>query len=440
MSVLLAKYILIFETESLLQLAVSLAQRFNGEIINGDALQMYEGLPITTNKLPLEERKGIPHHLIGCVKLGEEAWTVKHFSERATGIIRDIRSRGRLPILVGGTHYYTQSLLFRDALVDEGDTDDITLGKQAHEWQLLDASTEEMLKELRKVDPEMAMRWHPSDRRKIRRSLEIWLKTGKRASDIYEQQKTQSLEIESCRWDSDAVPNRSETSARSHARYDPLILWVHAPSEVLNSRLEERVDSMVSHGLPEEVTSMQSFLRDRENQGDSIDQSRGIWVAIGFKEFLPYILDGRRPEKLRQEGIERTKIATRQYAKRQDRWIRLRLQRAVSAADLTHHMYLLDATDSSRGSDGVAAKAQDITAAFIGGFALPKPESLSDAAMKLLIAPEQEAKLARHCRACDKTLMFHSQWINHLESKGHRASVRPKTDWKTLYPKNHGHS
>lgn len=420
------------------QLAVSLAQRFNGEIINGDALQMYEGLSITTNKLPLEERKGVPHHLLGCIKLGEEPWTVKQFVELATGVIKEIRSRGRLPILVGGTHYYTQSLLFSDALVEEEETGDATLENQAQKWQLLDASTEEMLKELRKLDPEMAMRWHPSDRRKIRRSLEIWLKTGKRASEIYEQQKTQSLDIESGGWDRSAVPIGSDASAQSHVRYDTLIFWVHAPSDSLNLRLEHRVDSMVSHGLLEEVTSMQNFHQDQERKGDSIDQSRGIWVAIGFKEFLPYILDGNRPEKLRQEGIERTKIATRQYAKRQVRWIRLRLQRAVNAADLTHYMFLLDATDSLRWSEAVDAKAQDITAAFINNFALPRPDSLSDAAMKLLVSPEEEAKSARYCEACDKTLMFHSQWINHLKGKGHRASVRPKIDRKTLYPRNNG--
>ena len=400
---------------------------------------MYEGLPITTNKLPLAERKGIPHHLLGCIKLGEEPWTVKQFLERATGIITEIRSRGRLPILVGGTHYYTQSLLFRDASVEEGERDDFALEEQAQKWQLLDGSAEEMLQELRKVDPEMAMRWHPSDGRKIRRSLEIWLKTGKRASDIYKQQKTQSFDIESGGWDGSAVPNGSDASARSHVRYDSLIFWVHAPSNVLNSRLEERLDSMVSHGLLEEVTSMQRYLLDQEQRCTRIDRSRGIWVAIGFKEFLPYILDESRPEKLRQEGIERTKFATRQYAKRQDRWIRLRLQRAVNAADITHKMFLLDATDSSRWSDVVDAKAQDITAAFISGLTLPNPDSLSDAAMKLLTSPEEEVKSARHCEACGKTLMFSSQWIDHLKSKGHRASVRPNTDWRTLYPNSNGH-
>lgn len=399
---------------------------------------MYDGLPITTNKLPLAERKGIPHHLLGCVKLGEEPWTVKRFLERATGIITEIRSRGRLPILVGGTHYYTHSLLFRDASVEEREADDFSFEAQARSWQLLDGSAEEMLQELRKVDPEMAMRWHPSDERKIRRSLEIWLKTGKRASEIYEQQKTKTLDVESGGWDGSAEPNGSDALTRSHVRYDSLIFWVHAPSDVLNSRLQERLDSMVLHGLLEEVISMQRFLQDQERRGNRVDQSRGIWVAIGFKEFLPYILDESRPEKLRQEGIERTKFATRQYAKRQDRWIRLRLQRAVNAADITHRMFLLDATDFSRWLDVVDAKAQDITAAFTRGLALPKPDSLSDAAMKLLALPEEEAKSARYCEACGKTLMFHSEWVNHLKSKGHRASVRPKVDWKTLYPMSNG--
>ena len=400
---------------------------------------MYEGLPITTNKLSSEERKGIPHHLLGCVTLGEEQWTVKQFVERATGIIQEIRLRGRLPILVGGTHYYTQSLLFGDTLVKDDETDNFVCDEQANKWQLLDASAEDMLKELRKVDPEIAMQWHPSDRRKIRRSLEIWLKTGKKASEIYKQQKTQSPNVESVVRDEGHVPNSSDASARSYARCDPLIFWIHAPLAVLKSRLEDRVDTMIAHGLLEEVTAMQDFLQDRTRRNDIIDQSHGIWVAIGYKEFLPYILDASRPKMLRQKCIERTKSATRQYAKRQDRWIRLRLQRALSAADLMHRMFLLDATDFSQWSERVDAKAQDITAAFIGGSALPEPDSLSDAAMRLLVPPEEEAKVPRYCESCEKTLMFHREWIAHLKSRGHHVSVRPRIDWEKMYPKNSGH-
>ena len=400
---------------------------------------MYEGMPITTNKLPLEERKGIPHHILGCVTLGEEPWTVKQFVERATGIIQDIRLRGRLPILVGGTHYYTQSLLFGDTLVKDDETDKFLCEEQAYKWQLLNASTEDILTELWKVDPEIAMQWHPNDRRKIRRSLEIWLNTGIKASEIYQQQKSPSHHVESAFRDESAVPNGSNALVQSHARCDPLIFWIHAPSAVLKSRLEDRVDTMISHGLLEEVTAMQNFLQDRTQRNEIIDQSHGIWVAIGYKEFLPYILDASRPKMLRQECIERTKSATRQYAKRQDRWIRLRLQRALSAANLMHRMFLLDATDFSHWSERIDAKAQDITAAFIGGSALPEPVSLSDTAMKLLVSPEEEAKVSRYCESCDKTLMFHREWITHLKSKGHRASVKPRIDWEKLYPKKSDH-
>ena len=419
---------------------MSLAQRFNGEIINADALQMYEGLPITTNKLPSDERRGVPHHLLGSIMLGEEPWTVKQFVEQASKIIQDMRLRGRLPILVGGTHYYIQSLLFGDTLVEDAETDNVVCERPAQGWQLLDASAEDMLKELRKVDPEMAMRWHPSDGRRIRRSLEIWLKTGKKASEIYKQQKASSPNVKSGVGDKDDMLIESDTSPRFHGRFDSLIFWLHAPSAVLNLRLEQRVDKMITYGLLKEVTSMQSFLQDQARRGNEINQSHGIWVAIGYKEMLPFTLDRSRSEVLRQECIERTKSATRQYAKRQNRWIRLRLQRAVSAADLTQQMFLLDATDSFQWSERVDAKAQEITAAYILGSALPEPNSLSDAARKLLIVPEVETKLARYCKTCDKTLMFHGEWVNHLKSKGHRASVRPKIDWDKLYPKNNGHS
>ena len=375
---------------------------------------------------------------MGCVKIGEEPWTVKQFLEQATRAIKEIRLRHRVPILVGGTHYYTQSLLFRDALVEEGGDHDDTLQEDAQKWSLLDASTEEMSKELWKVDPEMAMQWHPSDRRKIRRSLEIWLQTGKKASEIYYQQKSQGLSTEPGGRNGRTTLGEIKGSASLHVRYDSLIFWVHAPLAKLGPRLEDRVDDMLSHGLLEEVISMQSFFEKREQQGDSLDQSRGIGVAIGYKEFLPYLLDASRPERLKQEGIERTKIATRQYARRQDRWIRLRLRRAVNAANLTHNMFLLDAADASQWSDRVDAKAQDITAAFISGLTLPEPGSLSDAAVRLLDTPEVETKYARHCEACNKTLMFHSQWINHLKSKSHRTSMRPKIDRKIQHLRRDG--
>jgi tRNA dimethylallyltransferase len=150
---------------------VNIARRFNGEIINGDAMQLYEGLPVITNKMPEDERDGIPHHLLGCISLNEETWTVGNFVSNALAKISEIRARGRLPILVGGTHYYTQSLLFHDALANKSQDEEPV--QNAERLAVLEEPTEVLLAKLREVDPVMADRWHPNDRRKIQRSLEL---------------------------------------------------------------------------------------------------------------------------------------------------------------------------------------------------------------------------------------------------------------------------
>jgi len=391
---------------------------------------MYEGLPIATNKIPPEDRKGIPHHLLSCVRLDKEPWTVRQFRDRASGVIEEIRSRGRLPILVGGTHYYTQSLLFNDAVVEPEDSESRTEEENERKWPILDSTTEVILEELRKVDHAMATRWHPNDRRKIRRSLEIWLTTGKKASDVYNQQRQESSIVN---LDNAVQPFVEES--RSPLAYDSFVLWTWASSDVLNQRLAERVDKMVFEGLLDEVESMYDFMQEQAQLGKIVDQSRGIWVAIGFKELLPYIISNKRSAKLRQEGIDCTKIANRQYAKRQVRWIKLKLQRAISAAGACDKLFLLDATDLTQWHS-VEERAQDITAAFLDGGMLPKPESLSDAAGEMLVMTEEDPKSARRCEICGKTLMSEQEWISHLKSKGHKSAVTPKIDWQALYPKN----
>lgn len=425
------------------QLAVSLAHRFNGEVINGDALQIYQGLPTVTNKMPIAERRGIPHHLLGCIKPDEEPWTVTQFVDQASKAIDEIRSRGKLPILVGGTHYYTQSLLFADAVV-AANSPQTSSEEISRFWPILNASTEEMLYELQRVDPAMAKRWHPRDQRKIRRSLELYLTKGRKASDVYEQQQQQfrmgeGTDASEGEDNQESGPNRSSqrsaVGTQAHFRYRSLLFWTHAAPNVLNPRLEERVDKMVSAGLLDEVRAMYSLLQTRDQQGDPIDQSRGIWVAIGFKEFLPYIQNPNESTELLKESINRTKIATRQYAKRQIRWIRLRLQRAIQAANAQRYMFLLDATDLQQWPQNVERKAIDITEEFLRGSVLPDPTSVSDAAREALNITDAESMSARYCEACGKTVMSESMWRSHLKSRGHKSAVRPKIDWKALYPK-----
>jgi tRNA dimethylallyltransferase len=153
--------------------------------VNGDAMQMYKGLPIITNQIPVHERHGIPHHMLACIELDQPSWRITRFKREALKIIQEIRSRGKTPILVGGTHYYTQAVLFHKTILPSDQELDAASDDSAEEekFPILEASTEEMLQKLREVDPVMAERWHPNERRKIRRSLQIYLQTGRRASD-----------------------------------------------------------------------------------------------------------------------------------------------------------------------------------------------------------------------------------------------------------------
>ena len=419
------------------QLAVSLAQRFDGEIINGDALQMYAGLPITTNKITSEERKGVPHHLIGCIQLHEEPWTVRQFMDQARKVIEEIRSRKKLPILVGGTHYYAQSLLFKDATINEN-SNSVTEEEQEQKWPILRAETSDMLGELKRIDPAMAKQWHPNDRRKIRRSLEIYLTTGKKASHIYSEQRQSQVEDYSHGF-SEGVVDKDQhhgNTMESCFYNDTLIFWTYATTDTLYTRLERRVDRMIADGLLDEVASMHAFSQDQKRQGNSLDQSKGIWIAIGFKELVPCITITECSDDLRHQSIDRAKIATKQYAKRQFRWIRLKLQRAVAAATSSPTMFLLDGSDLSQWSQLVEAKALAITASFLSGDALPQPASLSVAAMHNLVPTGKVTQCARFCEACEKTLMSEEQWISHLKSKRHKSVTRPKVDWGELYPKD----
>lgn len=413
---------------------------------------MYEGLPIATNKIPAQERKSIPHHLLGCVKLEEKPWEVGTFRRHALKAIKEIRSRGHLPILVGGTHYYTQALLFRDAILDDTG---IRHSKSAHleqKWPILASSTDNMLAELRKVDPAMAARWHPQDGRKIRRSLEIFLTTGKPASEIYEQQRARKAGFNICQDSTKLDDNHATTDGTAHfdpeievspVLFDPLILWIHADPDVLRIRLDKRVDEMIERGLLSEAEFMHRHLQKLESEGTIVDQSSGIWTAIGYKEFKSYLevyktisANEKTLKDLKNEGVELTRIATRQYARYQARWIRLHMQKAIIDNKLENKFFLIDGTNLTRWSQEVESPAIKLTHKFLAGERLPIPKSLSDIAESMLVISEKQDHLARYCQLCDKTMMSDGQWDLHVKGKKHTSALKPKIDWRALYSKD----
>ncbi|KAH0559790.1 hypothetical protein GP486_003693 [Trichoglossum hirsutum] len=444
------------------KLAVELAAKLNGEIINGDAMQMYEGLDIITNKISPDERKGVRHHLLGCIGLDDEAWTVAKFTQKALGIIKEIRSRGRVPILVGGTHYYVQSLLFRESLIDtESPIDKAnSTANPAGSYEkfndpILQAPTPDILERLREVDPVMADRWHPNDRRRIQRSLEIYLTTGARASDIYEEQSHRrnigSNNIEDK--DNDQYPPNSGgdivlegrgasdigvLEAPSRNRFQSLVFWIHAEHKILKPRLDNRVEQMVNDGLLSEVESLQGYLESQADHGKVVDQTRGIWVSIGYKEFSSYLAalaSGNASEKelksLEQEAIEQTKAATRQYAKRQVRWIRIKLINAASVAGIIGNVFPLDGNDLTQWTDNVELPALNVAKDFLAGEPLPDPAEMSPTAQEMLV-PKRDYDLSdrrdlwvkRTCDYCGKVTVTERDWERHVKSRAHRAAAR----------------
>lgn len=411
---------------------------------------MYEGLPIATNQISVEERRSIPHHLLGCIKPNEEPWTVAEFQAQATHAVEDIRSRGRLPIAVGGTHYYIQSLLFKDALANAG-SDILTTEEQEKRWPILGASAADMLAKLQKIDPVMAQRWHPNDTRKIRRSLEIYLSSGRKASEIYgEQRRQRNVVAEGAFADHDVAQFQCESDRleadlqpSSSLRYDSWILWTHASSETLRSRLDERVDMMLRDGLLLEVESLYRLQCEQEATGLLASQSRGIWIAIGYKEFLPYLLateDGtnspKELERLKLDCVEKMQIRTRQYAKSQIRWIRGKLLSAVERENLSNNLFLLDATDISKWQENVLAVADEATTAFLAGSRLPESKDSSSSAISMLQPLKEQENRTSYCGVCDKTMTTIEAWDIHVNSRKHKATARSEQKKLEASPRN----
>lgn len=408
-------------------------------------MQMYKGLPITTNQIPVEEREGIPHHLLACISLDQEAWKIPQFQRRSLDIIEEIRSRGKLPILVGGTHYYTQSVLFHQQLVGDGSEDTDQLFDEAAEiekWPILGAPVEEMLQNLREVDPVMAERWHPKERRKIRRSLQIFLQTGRPASEIYKEQRMHLKSL--------AGPDHEETAVEEangytdgetgHLRFPTLLFWVHSDKEILRQRLDSRVDAMINQGLLSEAQQMFDYLKEKESQGVYVDRTRGVWVSIGFKELDPYISalsSGlSSPEDLRrlkEECIELVKSNTRQYSRSQLKWIQNKLWNSLEATNAIDRLYILDSTNVEDWNNAVRLPAENITKAFISGNSRPHPSEVTAVANALFEAKKQkkgqyssedmEIK-PRKCDVCNTTALNRELWDIHMNGRRHKNAVK----------------
>ena len=262
-------------------LGVALAERFGGEIISADSMQLYKGLTVGTAKVTPEETHGIPHHAVDLLE-PDQPFSVADFTALASRLEADLSAREKLPILVGGTGLYVQSFLYGVRFTAEKTPDGL---REQLAAELNEKGPAAMYAELQTADPEAAAAIHPNNQVRVLRALEHYRATGKKLSE----QKAASLPPEK--------PYRS------------LILGLDFPDRAqLYRRIDLRVDRMMEQGLLDEA----KLVYDNRGRFKTAAQ------AIGYKEFFPYFAG----ESDVGPCVEKLKQASRNYAKRQLTWFR----------------------------------------------------------------------------------------------------------------------
>jgi tRNA dimethylallyltransferase len=258
-----------------------LAQKFGGEIVNADSVQLYRGFDIGSAKTPAQERQGIPHHLLD-VWDAQMISSAGDFARLARATVSEIADRGVLPIVVGGTGFYLRAFL--EGLPDLPPRDESLRFRLELREERRPGSLHRLLSRL---DRETAARIHPSDVQKLTRALEIRIATGR------------------------ALPPASE--AEPLTGYNVLFLGLDPPREVLVEAIAQRTRQMFAQGLIEEVRALlESGLTGQEKP----------FETLGYKQALAHV----RGQVTLEAAIESTQIETRQYAKRQRTWFRREAQ------------------------------------------------------------------------------------------------------------------
>ena len=261
-------------------LSIELAKRINGEIVSCDSMQIYKDMTIGTAKPTIEEMQGIKHYLIDCVS-PEQRFSVADYKKEATNAIKEIFAKGKVPIVVGGTGLYLESLIYGI------EYEEIEVDLEYREY--LEKIEEEkglqyLYEEAKKIDEEAIKKISPNDKKRIYRILEIYKSTGKT--------KTQ-LEKE---------------SRKKGPDFDYILFGINMDRDKLYERINKRVDIMIEKGLIEEVKE----LSKKYNEFPTAMQ------GLGYKEVIEY-LDGKLTK---DEMIEKIKMMSRRYAKRQLTWFR----------------------------------------------------------------------------------------------------------------------
>lgn len=260
--------------------AVALCKRIGGEVVSADSMQIYRGMDVLSAKPTPQEMDGVPHHLIGCVDPARK-YTADAFRVAAKACIADVLSRGKQPILCGGTGLYIDAVTRPMSFSERSDE-----AMHAEFLALADApgGRQRLHDMLRTVDPEAAARLHMNDVRRVSRALEIYRLTGMTQAEHARRDRHRSGD------------------------YNEVIFALDWPRDVLYARIDARVDTMLEDGLIDEVRTLMADARAHPT----------AMQAIGYKEIAAAL----RGETDMAEAVRRTKRASRNLAKRQLTWFR----------------------------------------------------------------------------------------------------------------------
>ncbi len=261
-------------------LAIEIAKKYNGEVVSCDSMQIYKHMDIGTAKPTREEMEGIVHHMIDVAEPFEN-YSVADYVKAARECIEDVISRGKLPILAGGTGLYMDSVINNIEFTEDCKAE----GLREELQKIADAEGVERLHAmLRERDAEAAEKIHPNNVRRVIRAIEVCETTGKTFTEI-------------------------SRNSRKEPIYDALIFGLEYERDVLYARINRRVDMMIEAGLIDEV----KMLRDM-----GLGNEHTAMQAIGYKEFAEYLSNGTKLS----DAIEKVKQESRRYAKRQLTWFK----------------------------------------------------------------------------------------------------------------------
>uniref|UniRef100_A0A8C0SMN6 tRNA dimethylallyltransferase n=1 Tax=Canis lupus familiaris TaxID=9615 RepID=A0A8C0SMN6_CANLF len=362
-------------------LALQLGQRLGGEIVSADSMQVYEGLDIITNKVTAQEQRMCQHHMISFVDPLVTNYTVVDFRNKATALIEDIFARDKIPIVVGGTNYYIESLLWK-VLVNTKPQEMGTEKVIDRKVELEKEDGHALHKRLSQVDPEMAAKLHPHDKRKVARSLQVFEETGISHSEFLHRQHAEE----------------GGGPLGGPLKFPNLcILWLHADQTVLDERLDKRVDDMLAAGLLDELRDFHRRYNQKKVAENSQDYQHGIFQSIGFKEFHEYLVT---------EG-KCTPETSNQLLKK-------------GPGPRVPPVYGLEVSDVSKWEECVLEPALEIVQSFIQGH---QPA----AAPVKMPCNETENRRSHHmCDLCDRIIIGDREWAAHIKSKSHLHRLKKR--------------